>query len=162
MSEIGYKIDSVFNQIKKKLKISEFYELSITKIWKDVTGDVISQVSIPIHLEDGVLTVNVRDTIWLNQLTLLKKEIIKQINENLGKEVVKDIKYKVGVLKFKELEEPDNVFVDIDEVKLNNEDVIFIENAVSIIEDRELRERFRNFFIVALKRRYLDEKKGKK
>lgn len=162
MSENLYKLDTVFNQIKKKLKISEFYDLNINKIWKEATGDLISQVSMPIHFEEGVLTVNVRDTIWVNELNLLKKEIINRINENLGKERLNDIRYRVGIVKFKENIEHYVNFFNLGEVRLTKEDLSMIENAVSIIEDEELREKFRKLFIVSLERKYLDEKKGKK
>lgn len=162
MSESVYKIDNVFNQIKKKLKISEFYDLNLNKIWKEATGDLISQVSMPIHLEEGVLTVNVRDTIWVNELNLLKREIINRINENLGKEMLKDIRYKVGIVKFKENVEHNDNFFNLRDVRLTKEDLNMIESAISLIEDEELREKFRKLFIVSLKRKYLYEKKGKK
>jgi predicted nucleic acid-binding Zn ribbon protein len=40
--------------------------------------------------------VNVTSSTWMHQLQFLKKDIIKQINHALGKELVEEIKFKIG------------------------------------------------------------------
>ncbi|MCX7990597.1 MAG: DUF721 domain-containing protein [Proteobacteria bacterium] len=155
MGEI-YKIDSVFKKITKKLRIPDF---NIYKIWEEVTGEIISKVSTPSYLEEGVLNVTVKDPIWINQLNLLKDEIIFKINETCGKEVVKDIKYKTGKVKISREKPVDSNYVNLDEIELKEDDLMFIESAVDVIRDEVLKEKFRSFFINALKRKLLDEKK---
>ena len=40
--------------------------------------------------------VNVSSAPWMQQLQFLKPELIEKLNETLGKELVEDIRFKIG------------------------------------------------------------------
>lgn len=157
MSENIYKLDSIFEKIKKNLKITESYDLG--KVWEEVVGDIISHISLPVSFYEGKLTVSVKDPIWMNQLNLMKKQIIPMINQKVGKELIKDIKFKVEFTGSKKKNEKTERYLSLDDVELKKEDLTFIENSISPIKDDDLRESLKKLFTVVLKRRYLDEKK---
>lgn len=78
------------------IKVSGF---DLEDVWSRVAGETVSSVSRPERVSDGCLFVIVKDSVWLAQLNLLKGEIIDSINKELGKDAVKDIKFRVGRIK---------------------------------------------------------------
>ena len=67
-------------------------------IWDTVVGDVISQNAQPAAFKGRVLLVHVSSSTWIHQLQFLKKEIIDNLNRELGKTLIDDLKFKIGPL----------------------------------------------------------------
>ena len=66
--------------------------------WEDVVGPTIAQNTRPEAIKGKLLLVNVSSAPWMQQLQFLKPELIEKLNEALGKEVVGDIRFKIGPL----------------------------------------------------------------
>ena len=64
--------------------------------WDGAVGDGIAKNAQPEAFKGKLLLVNVTSSTWMHQLQFLKKDIIKQINHALGKELVEEIKFKIG------------------------------------------------------------------
>jgi predicted nucleic acid-binding Zn ribbon protein len=64
--------------------------------WKDVVGPAIAQNTQPEAIKGKLLLVNVSSAPWMQQLQFLKPELIEKLNETLGKELVEDIRFKIG------------------------------------------------------------------
>jgi len=64
--------------------------------WDRAVGDGIAKNARPAAFKGKLLLVNVTSSTWMHQLQFLKTDIIKQINHALGKELVKEIKFKIG------------------------------------------------------------------
>ena len=64
--------------------------------WKDVVGAAIAENTRPEAIKGKLLLVNVSSAPWMQQLQFLKPELIEKLNETLGKEVVGDIRFKIG------------------------------------------------------------------
>ncbi len=71
-------------------------EIVIWQVWDDVVGPQVARRARPAAIRDGVLTVTVASGPWLQQLTFLKGEIIAQLNEKVGEELVREIYLKAG------------------------------------------------------------------
>ena len=67
-------------------------------VWDAAVGSRIAAKARPVSFRDGVLTVAVANSPWLQQLTFLKQGIIAKLNEQLGCELVRDIFLKSGRL----------------------------------------------------------------
>lgn len=65
-------------------------------LWDRAVGDGIAQNARPAAFKGNLLLVNVISSTWMHQLQFLKNDIIKQLNQALGKELVKEIKFKIG------------------------------------------------------------------
>jgi predicted nucleic acid-binding Zn ribbon protein len=65
-------------------------------LWDGAVGDGIAKNTRPEAFKGKLLLVNVTSSTWMHQLQFLKKDIIKQINHALGKELVEEIKFKIG------------------------------------------------------------------
>lgn len=59
----------------------EAESLNYTGIWRRVTGKNIERCTRPVAFKNGTLFVEVEDSVWLYQLTLLKEKIICDFNE---------------------------------------------------------------------------------
>ena len=64
--------------------------------WDEAVGNGIAKNARPAAFKGNLLLVNVTSSTWMHQLQFLKNDIIKQINQTLGKELVKEIKFKIG------------------------------------------------------------------
>ncbi len=62
----------------------EAESLDYTGIWQRITGKNIERCTRPVALKNGTLFVEVEDSIWLYQLTLLKDNIISDMNAISG------------------------------------------------------------------------------
>ena len=87
--DVGIK--ELINNLGIKAKLQE-YE-AVTQ-WEEIVGRQIAAVSIAKKIAKGVLVVQVKTSVWRNELLLRKKEIIDRLNSTLGHEVVKDIKFQ--------------------------------------------------------------------
>jgi predicted nucleic acid-binding Zn ribbon protein len=68
----------------------------IWHLWNEAVGEVIARNARPGAFKGKLLLVNVSSSTWAHQLQFLKIEIIKKVNDALGKELVEEIKFKIG------------------------------------------------------------------
>jgi predicted nucleic acid-binding Zn ribbon protein len=61
--------------------------------WNKAVGQDIRKQTVANRIENGILYVSVTSPIWMNELVYLKSGIIKKLNELIGREAVKDIKF---------------------------------------------------------------------
>lgn len=77
----------------KRMGWTEAVEVaSVTARWREVIGDQIADHCEPLSFEDGILTLRASSTAWATQMTLMQGQIRHRINEEFGRDVVKDIK----------------------------------------------------------------------
>ena len=62
-------------------------------IWEEAVGKAISQNTETVEVDKGVLTIKTRNAAWRQELQLQKTNIIKKINKELEKNIIKDIRF---------------------------------------------------------------------
>jgi predicted nucleic acid-binding Zn ribbon protein len=62
-------------------------------------GPTIAQNAQPAAIKGKLLLVHVSSAPWTQQLHYLKDELMEKLNSALGKESVKDIRFKIGPVK---------------------------------------------------------------
>ena len=67
-------------------------------LWENTVGEAISKNARPAAFKGKILLVHVTSSPWIHQLQFLKKDIITKTNAALGKELVEEIKFKIGPL----------------------------------------------------------------
>jgi predicted nucleic acid-binding Zn ribbon protein len=72
------------------------------KVWPRAVGEHIAKRCIALGIKSGILYVSVPNNVWLTELRVLKKQLIESVNEKLGKNVVRDLSFKIGVRKRQE------------------------------------------------------------
>ena len=70
--------------------------LEIWDKWGTIVGEAIARDTRPAAFKKKTLIVHVSDSVWIQQLQFLKKDIIQSINDSFDKDMVNDIKFKVG------------------------------------------------------------------
>jgi|TARA_B000000477_G_scaffold99048_1_gene86999 predicted nucleic acid-binding Zn ribbon protein len=66
---------------------------SAVLFWEEVVGKKISENTDPQGVEHGTLTVSVSNPAWRQELLFKKKEIIKQLNEKIGENTIKEVRF---------------------------------------------------------------------
>jgi predicted nucleic acid-binding Zn ribbon protein len=62
-------------------------------IWNDIVGNTVAKNTEPDRVEHGVIIVKVSSPTWRQELYFQKKEIIHKINNTIGKNVIRDIRF---------------------------------------------------------------------
>jgi predicted nucleic acid-binding Zn ribbon protein len=88
---IALAIDDLINSLGIKRKLQEY---DAVVYWESAVGEQIAKVTRAIRILKGVLIISVKTSTWRNELTFRKREIIDKLNDAMGKEIVKDIKFQ--------------------------------------------------------------------
>ena len=62
--------------------------------WEEAVEGPIAKVATAEKIQNGTLIVRVSNPTWRYELTLRKKELIAKVNETVGEEVVKEIRFQ--------------------------------------------------------------------
>ena len=61
--------------------------------WPAIVGNKIAEVTTAERVSDGILFVKVKNSVWRNELMYMKSDILASMDETIGKNVIKDIRY---------------------------------------------------------------------
>ncbi len=67
-------------------------------LWPDVVGPEIARRSAPVTLRRGLLTVAVTSSAWVQQLSFLRERVRRALNEALGADRIREIRFRVQPL----------------------------------------------------------------
>jgi predicted nucleic acid-binding Zn ribbon protein len=88
------KIGSLILETLNKMGYAErIHRQSAVISWSEIVGEVISKETKAIKIDNKTLVVKVHKAAWRQQLVFLKDEILKKIDNDLGKGVVEDIRF---------------------------------------------------------------------
>ncbi|MFW7415350.1 DUF721 domain-containing protein [Demequina sp. SO4-18] len=77
----------------RRMGWTEQIEISgVMSRWREVVGDQIADHCEPLSFEEGVLTVKASSTAWATQLGIMSGQIRHRINEEFGREIVRELK----------------------------------------------------------------------
>ncbi len=68
----------------------------VWQAWDEVVGRTISRNAQPVRLDGSRLIVAVRSSTWLQELSLLQRELIVRLNQWMEREVVRELFFVVG------------------------------------------------------------------
>ncbi len=122
--------------------------------WETVVGPQVAGVTQVEAVRNGVLYVRVKNSVWANELTLLKDDMARRLNAKLGGRVLTDIHFKAsGLAKSKKKPEVRSVVVptdvDLARIALSKAAAAKIEAALIEISDDALQRRIREVMVQA-------------
>ena len=86
------KLGFILNRNLKSLGLEKKIKgQRIISFWKDVVGEPIASHTEPFKIEDFKLYIKVESACWRTELFFMKDKIIKQINQYINDNLVKDI-----------------------------------------------------------------------
>ncbi len=92
------KADIILKRLTSRMGIDTRLEMEkAVVLWGEVVGARVARRAKAEAVRGGILFVRVANSTWLQELSLLKEEIIKKLNALLGGDIVKDIVFRVGM-----------------------------------------------------------------
>jgi predicted nucleic acid-binding Zn ribbon protein len=119
-------------------------EGAIWQVWQNAVGAQIASRARPTAIRNGILTVVVASSPWLQQLNFLKSELRNKLNAALGEELIKDIYLKAGSFKA-EPAEPQTV-IERKQRPLSTEEKDLIARTTGELNDQQLRDALAGLF----------------
>ncbi len=110
----------------------------IWQVWEEAVGPQIASRAIPASFRDGTLTIRVAGSAWMQQLSLLKGEIISHLNDACGEQLVREIFLKQGSI-IREGADREEPFRPVSR-ELTPEESSWVEEQGGEVADPELRQ----------------------
>ncbi len=61
--------------------------------WSEIVGSTIAKNTDPESIDHGILTIRVTTPTWRQELYFKKNDIIKKLNQELGDETIREIRF---------------------------------------------------------------------
>lgn len=88
-SRLGEILAGLDNQVSVALK-----NCKLLSLWPSVVDEKVGRNTEPVKIQNRVLYVSTANPVWAQELSLLKREIIKKFNQQAGEEAISDIRFK--------------------------------------------------------------------
>lgn len=155
---VGQSLQALVNKVDKNGRLSE---ARVVEEWNKVVGSHILSHTNNVSIRSGELLVSVDSAVWASELTAMSETLRTRINESIGKEVVKSIRFMVSK-KVKEglegrmaqdLHTHRYVSKKVEPIPLTPEELKIIEQSVALIEKESLRTQVLRTTVVDLERK---------
>lgn len=137
VEKLSSTIEKILNDRGWGAKLKEYRVFSL---WQKAVGPGIARHAQPASIRGKRLTVIVDSSAWMQQLSLLKPEVLSRVNDRLGQDGIESITLKLG-----ELEHAAGPF-EAEQAPVGTlaaEDRARIEKYLAGIKDPDAREAFR-------------------
>ncbi len=115
-------------------------------VWDKVVGEQIARRARPLRIRDRVLEVRVDHPVWMQQLQMLKPQILKKLHAQLPDCDIEDIYLRRGNLK-PTATAPEKQTPDWQSESLSTTELAEIEQNLAPLQDKDLKEEIRRLFI---------------
>jgi hypothetical protein len=133
---------------------SRLSEYRILGQWEKTVGRVIAGHARPVAVRGGKLFLNVDSPAWMQQLSMLKPEIIEKVNRGLGKETIKGITLNLGEIPASGTPEERLVLPELTAGERGT-----IEQYISEVRDADIRQSIRRVIEKDLRRKKEKQKR---
>ncbi len=87
-----YKVNEAIIEFLDKYQLRDGYtRIQIAAIWNETVGKVIARYTKKVELNGNKLTIYITSPTVKNELMMLRSEIIAQMNEKIGKELITEV-----------------------------------------------------------------------
>ncbi len=90
---IGKILADVLRDLGLSKKLSE--QRAVVE-WSDIVGRRVAEHARALRVDNGRLFVEVDSPVWSQELTLMKRNILRQINDRIGRKVIDNIHFVLG------------------------------------------------------------------
>ena len=92
-------LDNLLEKTLKKLRLEKpAREWKAVHLWEKIVGEKIARFSKAVRAENKILYVSVSSSSWCSELDFQKPKILKKIAEEIGENVITDIRFFSSVL----------------------------------------------------------------
>lgn len=72
-----------------------YKQYALLEDWAEIVGPAIAEVSRVESINNGILNVSVKDSVWSYHLSIMKPQLISKLNKHAGCKIVKNIYFKI-------------------------------------------------------------------
>jgi hypothetical protein len=120
----------------------------VTEAWPRAAGHDIARHTAGVFLREGELVVYVDSSVWATELTALGEQLRKSLNETLGQELVRTIRFTVSRKVHEERQreraeqETEDFYAEdlVEPVPLTDAEIEQVGRSAAVIKDESLRE----------------------
>ncbi|HEY4715796.1 MAG TPA: DUF721 domain-containing protein [bacterium] len=95
-----YSIGEVIPKVIKSLGLEKkSKQVDAMLLWKEIVGERVSEKSMPIGISRGILKISVCSSSWMNELQMMKPEIMEKVGKKVGINIIKDVRFYLGSIK---------------------------------------------------------------
>ena len=121
-------------------------QFRVRDMWEAVVWPHIEKKATPEGIRNGILQVSVVSSVWMQELTFMKQQILERINQACVSSGVKDVRFRLG----KTLPGMDNSDEEM-LPELTEEEQKEIEQQTATVTDRDLRDSLQRLFSIGMK-----------
>lgn len=87
-------ISGILETLRSELRVDENIELhSSVRDWQSIVGPRLSAHTKPLHIKNRILFVHAEGAVWQQEINFAKRSIITKVNDRLGRNHIKDIRF---------------------------------------------------------------------
>lgn len=142
------EIIDILNEYSNKKNSNLYSYLKIANKWNIIMGDVLSKICYPSFFRNGILSVNVIDSVWANEIMMNKIKIFNNI-KNETNIVVYNLVTRIDDINNNNFE--NNTKKNYVKKTITEEHKRWADETIkeSNIEDEKMREKFYNILLEA-------------
>ncbi len=123
----------------------------VLRHWDEVVGEAVVRVARPVEVRSKTLYVRVRDSVWMQQLNLMREDIRVRLNAVVGEEAIDRIFFNLGPIVSSPHDFPssgsatseDARRIAAEGITLKDPDVKALDRELEILQDPETRQQVR-------------------
>jgi predicted nucleic acid-binding Zn ribbon protein len=93
ITPVGDIVKAVFEKLEREKTLSKE---DVEERWKEIAGVGAAKHTRPVTLRKEVLTVFVDSSTWMQEMSLNKRKLLKQLKRAFGKDKISGIHFKIG------------------------------------------------------------------
>ncbi|MBW2039180.1 MAG: DUF721 domain-containing protein [Deltaproteobacteria bacterium] len=142
---IDFNLKAVLGEALRRLNLdARMRGYAVWGIWDQVVGERVAQQAQPAFVRRGILFVKCSSPAWMQQLQFMKGMILEGLNSRLGREVIKEIRFQIGLVSRPSVE---GQSVRDQGVVLDEEERERMEEVLRPLQDPEVREVVRRIMV---------------
>ena len=135
---IDFNLRPVLKEALRRLNLDAGMKgYAVWGVWDKIVGETVAEQAQPAFVRRGILFVKCSSPAWMQELQFMKEMILEGLNRQLGRGVIKEIRFQIGVVSrpLKGGEAADDREVVLDEGQRQR-----MEEALRPLQDPEVRE----------------------
>lgn len=165
LNRLGGLLNTQLKDLGLKQKVMEHQAIVF---WYDIVGPQIADKTYPQSVKDGVIFVCCKNSMWANELSFHKADIIKRLNKSVGGKVISDLRFSARGFKIEDknnIQESSKVKdKELAKVDIGEEKKDIVEKAAAVTSSGELKEKIKKAMLTGirmaeLKKQELEKKK---
>lgn len=155
---INFNVSTAVKGALRRLNLdTKMRGYAVWGVWDQAVGETVAQQAQPAFVRGGILFVKCSSSAWMQQLQFMKVTIRDELNRLLGREVIKDIRFQIGIISRSTHGESS---VKDQAVVLDDAEQERIDEALRPLQDPEVKEIVRRIMVKGAFVNKTGERKG--